>query len=157
MWWSITNLLIGGIIPAIKARVNAPIAVTLQGDDLFLDGLVEPYRTQVIDQMSKLARQVDGFVTFSDFYANQMSQKLNLDRSKFHLVPLGIEPANSLSSQVPSSNLQLAQARSLTPTIEREHPLVLGTWRASARRRALIYWSMRSSNSLSNQAFLICN
>ena len=39
-----TNILIGGCIPEIKKRLGVPVLVTLQGDDVFLDSLPEPYR-----------------------------------------------------------------------------------------------------------------
>lgn len=89
---NLTNLLIGGCIPMIKKELpNVPILVTIQGDDLFLGQLTEPWRTRVIDQMKSLANEVDGFVTFSRFYADEMSEMLEIDPEKFHIVPLGIE------------------------------------------------------------------
>ena len=87
-----TNLLIGGCIPLIRSKLpGVPILVTLQGDDLFIDQLVEPWKSRVIGKMRQLARQVDRFITFSEFYADSMSELFDLPRSKFDLVPLGIE------------------------------------------------------------------
>src|SRR4029077_3917731 len=42
------TLLIGLARPLREARVK-PICCTLQGEDLFLDGLIEPFRQQAID------------------------------------------------------------------------------------------------------------
>jgi glycosyltransferase involved in cell wall biosynthesis len=90
----LTNILIGGAIPTVKREVGCPIVVTLQGDDLFLLDLIEPYRTQAMERISQIGQQVDAFVTFSAYYADYMADLLKLDRSRFHLVPLGIELAD---------------------------------------------------------------
>lgn len=96
-----SNLLIGGCIPAIReeaALKNAQIIVTLQGDDIFLDYLTEPHRSQAIELMSQIARSVDHFIVNSRFYAEKMGQILRIPAEKFHVLPLAIdiEPFASL-------------------------------------------------------------
>lgn len=89
---NLTNLLIGGCIPLIRRQLPAaPILVTLQGDDLFLEQLVEPWKTRVIAQMRLLARFVTRFLTFSTDYAGQMGELLEVPRDRFAVVPLGID------------------------------------------------------------------
>jgi len=66
------------------------VLATLQGDDLFLDELIEPYRTDAQAAMRQLAQEVDGFITFSDYYANLMADRLAVPRERFHIVPLGV-------------------------------------------------------------------
>jgi len=89
---NLTNLLIGGGIPLLRRELpGVPIVVTLQGDDLFLGQLVEPWKSRVLERMRELAREVDRFVTFSSFYADLMSELLDVPRDRFSLVPLGIE------------------------------------------------------------------
>jgi len=44
----LSNLLIGGIVPAIKKELKIPVLVNLQGDDVFLNELIDPYKDQVI-------------------------------------------------------------------------------------------------------------
>lgn len=87
---NLTNLLIGACAPEIKRRLGIPVLATLQGDDLFLDELIEPYRTDAQAAMRQLAREVDGFITFSDYYANLMADRLAVPRERFHIVPLGV-------------------------------------------------------------------
>ncbi len=87
----LTNLLVGGSIPALKRELGVPVLVTLQGDDVFLDELEEPWRAQVLDQMKELASQADGFISFSAHYQKYMSGILDLPDEKFFLTPLGIE------------------------------------------------------------------
>lgn len=87
----LTNLLVGGSIPALKRELGIPIFVTLQGDDVFLEELEEPWRAQVLDEMKKLAAEADGFLTFSEVYRDRMVEMLGIPEKKFHLTPLGID------------------------------------------------------------------
>ncbi len=87
---NLTNLLIGACAPEIKRRLGIPVLVTLQGDDLFLEELNEPYRSKAREAMRRIAQEVDGFITFSDYYASFMSDYLRVPRERFHLVPLGV-------------------------------------------------------------------
>lgn len=87
---NLTNVMIGACVPEIKRRLKIPVLVTLQGDDLFLDELVEPYRSQARDVIRRIAQHVDGFITFSDFYADFMADYLAVPRERFHLAPLGV-------------------------------------------------------------------
>ncbi|HIG27455.1 MAG TPA: hypothetical protein EYQ50_06530 [Verrucomicrobiales bacterium] len=48
-----SNILIGGCIPTIKKALKVPVLVTLQGDDLFIDFLPDPFRTTVKDLIKK--------------------------------------------------------------------------------------------------------
>lgn len=88
----LTNLLVGGSVPAIRRELpGVPILVTLQGDDLFLDELVEPWRGRVLAEMRRLAAQVDGFIVFNAFYQHRMGGLLGIPAEKFHRVALGVE------------------------------------------------------------------
>lgn len=86
----LTNLLVGGSIPALKRELGVPVLVTLQGDDVFLDELEEPWRTGVLAEMRKLALVADGFLTFSEHYRSHMGELLGIPEERFHLVPLGV-------------------------------------------------------------------
>lgn len=85
-----SNVLISGAAAAIKRRLNVPIAVTLQGDDLFLNDLKEPYKQQAFAEIARIAQGVDGFIVNTHYYADAMSRLLQIGREKFHIVPLGL-------------------------------------------------------------------
>ena len=87
----LTNLLIGGCVPEMKKHMDVPILVTLQGDDHFLDELVEPYRSQALELLQEISQQVDGFIVHTNFYADYMAEYLGIDRNKFHVTPLGLD------------------------------------------------------------------
>jgi glycosyltransferase involved in cell wall biosynthesis len=74
----------------IKRALGCAVVCTLQGEDLFLDGLAEPYRSQSLDLIRTHISDVDGFIATSDYYANYMSGYLQIPRDKIHVVPLGI-------------------------------------------------------------------
>ena len=46
-----SNLLIAGCIPEIQKRLGTPSVVILQGDDIFYEGLTEPYREQALTEL----------------------------------------------------------------------------------------------------------
>lgn len=87
----LTNLLIGGCIPEFKRRTKSPVFVILQGDDIFLDSLPDPYRQQSIDAMRRLVPVVNGFIVHSQDYGNRMAQLLQIPENKWHVVPLGMD------------------------------------------------------------------
>jgi glycosyltransferase involved in cell wall biosynthesis len=91
---NLSNILIAGFLPTLKARRHVPVVVTLQGDDLFLSDLPQRDQQAAIEAIAALAPHVDAYITFSNYYADFMSQWLRLPREKFHRAPLGIDVAD---------------------------------------------------------------
>lgn len=76
----------------LKEALNVPIVCTLQGEDLFLDGLQEPYRETAHQLIRSQIEHVDGFLSVSDYYAEFMPRYLGIPADKIRVVPLGINP-----------------------------------------------------------------
>ncbi len=95
----LTNMLIGGCIPALKRALAVPVLVTLQGDDAFLESLPEPHKTRAFDEIYHLVRDVDGFLVHSRYYADFMASYFGIPPDKLHIVPLGIDIRNFESSR----------------------------------------------------------
>ena len=74
----------------VKAALGRPICCTLQGEDLFLDGLQEPYRSQSLELIKENVKHVDAFISVSEFYADFVPDYLGIPPEKIHVVPLGI-------------------------------------------------------------------
>lgn len=91
---NLSNMLIAGCSPVLRKELGCPIVVTLQGDDIFMDDLPEPYRRQCLLQIRQLIEHVDGFIVFSRYYAEYMAEYFGIPHEKFHLVPLGIDLAD---------------------------------------------------------------
>ena len=85
------SLLIGMAAP-LKQALKAPVLCTLQGEDLFLDGLQEPYRTEAMDLIRDQIKDVDSFLSVSEYYAHFMPDYLGIPSEKIRVVPLGINP-----------------------------------------------------------------
>ncbi len=88
---TLTNMLIAGCVPAIKESLGIPVLVTLQGDDVFLDDLIEPYKSQAFEEIHTLVDYVDGFIVNTRYYADLMSEYFKIPPEKFRIVPLGID------------------------------------------------------------------
>jgi glycosyltransferase involved in cell wall biosynthesis len=86
-----SNILTAGCVPEIKRRMQVPVVVTLQGDDIFLRELPEPHQSQAIATISILATQIDGFIANSRYYADYMAEFLSIPRDQIDIVPLGID------------------------------------------------------------------
>jgi glycosyltransferase involved in cell wall biosynthesis len=74
----------------LKRELNRPICCTLQGEDLFLDSLEEPYRAQALDLIRSHIEHVDLFLPISEFYAEFMPGYLGIPSEKMRVVPIGI-------------------------------------------------------------------
>jgi glycosyltransferase involved in cell wall biosynthesis len=90
---SLPYTLLLGLAKPIKESLNRPICCTLQGEDLFLEGLQEPYRTKAKDLIRAQLSDVDAFISVSEYYAGFMPEYLGIPRTKIHVVPLGINLA----------------------------------------------------------------
>jgi glycosyltransferase involved in cell wall biosynthesis len=87
---TITNSMLIGIARPLAEAVHAPVCCTLQGEALFLEGLVEPYRTQARDRIRSQVRDVDRFIAVSDFEAGSMRDYLAIPAERLSVVPLGV-------------------------------------------------------------------
>lgn len=79
-----------GLAEPLKRALRVPICCTLQGEDLFLDGLGEPYRQQSLDLIRTASQYVDAFLPVSQYYLDYMPGYLGVPAGKMHLAPLGI-------------------------------------------------------------------
>ncbi len=104
-----SNMLMAGCARDLKRRLNVPIVVTLQGDDIFLADLVKPFRAQAFDEIRRLDQAIDGYIVPSRYYADHMASYLGLPREKFHIVPLGLD--TTTFSPVAAERLSSAAAQ----------------------------------------------
>ncbi len=79
-----------GLAAPLRRVLGVPICCTLQGEDLFLEGLGEPYRQQSLDLIRAASEQVDAFLPVSRYYQKFMPGYLGIPAEKMRFVPLGI-------------------------------------------------------------------
>jgi glycosyltransferase involved in cell wall biosynthesis len=84
-----TALLIGLAEP-IKRATGRPLVVTLQGEDLFIDGLPPVDRDRAVALIREQLRHVDLFLPVSEYYADYMAERFGIPREKLRVAPLGI-------------------------------------------------------------------
>ena len=87
---TLPNSLLIGLARGIREATGRPVCCTLQGEDLFLSQLPEPYRTQSLDLIRENIQHVDGFAAISEYYAGFMCRYLGIPESKMHVIPLGV-------------------------------------------------------------------
>src|SRR6266568_4980852 len=87
---NLPNSLLIGLARPLRTALNRPVCCTLQGEDLFLEGLVEPYRARAIDLIRTQVADVDRFIAVSDYYVPTMARLLGIGEERIDVVPLGI-------------------------------------------------------------------
>ena len=86
----ISNSLLIAIAGPLKEALGCPIACTLQGEHVFVEGLLEPYRSRAKELIRSHLSHVDAFVAVSDYCAGYMCRYLGIPGAKMHVVPLGV-------------------------------------------------------------------
>jgi glycosyltransferase involved in cell wall biosynthesis len=94
------NSLLLGLAGPLKRVLKRPICCTLQGEDLFLEGLAEPYRRRALELIAANLQFVDAFITVSDYYRDFMIDYLRLPAVKTHVVPLGVRVEDFITTDV---------------------------------------------------------
>ena len=87
---NLPNSLLIGLAGPLREALKRPVCCTLQGEDLFLDGLVEPYKSRALDLIRRQVKDVDGFIAVSDYYVPAMTKLLQIPPKRMAVVPLGI-------------------------------------------------------------------
>ena len=78
----------------LKRALGCPVVVTLQGEDLFLQGLPEPYRTEALELVRSQVADVDLFIAVSEYYARFMRDYLRIPASKMRVATLGVNTSD---------------------------------------------------------------
>jgi glycosyltransferase involved in cell wall biosynthesis len=86
----LTNVLLSGIVPTLRERLNVPVIGILQGDDIFLEGLREPDRKQAQELIRKNGSHLHSYLCTSRYYADFMSNYLQIPREKMHVIHPGL-------------------------------------------------------------------
>ena len=86
----LTNSMFSGLAAPIKRATGVPVLCAMQGEDLFLDGLTEPWKSKALQRLRKNAADVDAFIATSAFYADFMEGYLDVPGDKIHIAPIGI-------------------------------------------------------------------
>lgn len=87
----LTNSMLVGFAKEIKSTLDAPVICALQGEDIFLRDLIDPYKTEALMLLAERVTDVDGFIASNNYYAKFMADEyLKVSVDKIHVVPLGL-------------------------------------------------------------------
>lgn len=99
-----SNALLSGVVPTLRSQFSGKLWCMLQGDDIFLDALREPWKSKALKLVSDNAKQFDGFLGHSRYYAEFMQRYLSLPAKRMHTIPLCIDPPLEGVSSTATSN-----------------------------------------------------
>ncbi len=87
----LSNSMLVGFTRTIKNALGVPVICALQGEDIFLQELIEPYKTEALSLLVERASDADGFVAPCRCYAQFMADVyLKVSVDKIDVVPLGV-------------------------------------------------------------------
>jgi glycosyltransferase involved in cell wall biosynthesis len=87
----LSNALFAGFSAELKRRLGVPIVLFFQGEDTFLDGLPEPYRSQCWTALAERIGHADLLLAPTRYYATFMEERLGLSAGRVEVVPNGIK------------------------------------------------------------------
>jgi hypothetical protein len=95
-----SNALLSGVVPELRRQFSGRLCCLLQGDDIFLDALPEPWKSQAMQLVRSNASHFDRVLTHSQYYSGFMQQYLSLPAEKLTTIPLTIDDAEVADSHV---------------------------------------------------------
>jgi glycosyltransferase involved in cell wall biosynthesis len=100
---NLTNALLSGMVHELKRQLKVPILCSLQGDDIYLESLPEPFRGQCMKLIREHCREIDGFLATSSYYADFMAEYFAIPRSRIHVVYPGLNLKGHGVGQAPAA------------------------------------------------------
>jgi glycosyltransferase involved in cell wall biosynthesis len=97
----LSNALLLGLANRIREELKIPVVCSLQDEDVWVDAMDEPYRSQVWALMGQKAANVDALIAVSDYFAQKVKTKMNIPVEKLFVVHIGVDPAK-YSVKVPN-------------------------------------------------------
>ncbi len=85
------NSLLIALAAPLSRALDRPVVCTLQGEDLFLEGLPDADRRTALALIAGHVPSVTRFAAVSDYYASFMTSYLGLPPARVDVVPVGID------------------------------------------------------------------
>lgn len=86
----LSTALLSGVARRIQQELGVPVMASLQGEDSFLDGLPEPWRTRCWAEIERRCAELDGLVAPSCFFARLMERRFGWVEGRIRVIPNGI-------------------------------------------------------------------
>ncbi len=86
----LSNALLVGFARRLREALGTRVVVFLQSEEAFLDAIPEPWGSRSWLTLAERARDVDGWIAPSRFFADRMGARLGLPPDRVRVVPNGI-------------------------------------------------------------------
>jgi glycosyltransferase involved in cell wall biosynthesis len=86
----LSTALLAGLARRITQALKIPVICSLQGEDVFLDDLPEPWRTDAWNMLAERARDIAACIAPSRWYGELMARRLRLEPEQSQVIPNGI-------------------------------------------------------------------
>ena len=87
----LSNVMLAGLVPHLRAELDVPIICTLHGEDTFLDRLPSPCREQAWATLKDRVSAIDHFVAVSRYYQQTMQARLDIPAENISYIHNGID------------------------------------------------------------------
>ncbi len=87
----LANALIMGFAGQLKDATGAKMVCSLQNEDDWIEVMAEPYRSKAWELISEESRNVDLFISPSNYYKNFICEKTGIKEEKIEVLPSGLE------------------------------------------------------------------
>jgi glycosyltransferase involved in cell wall biosynthesis len=88
----LSNALIIGLARRLKKKLDVKIVCSLLNEDDWIDEMAEPYQSNAWKLIAREAKNVDIFLTPSNYYKELFISKTGIKGDNIHVVPLGFDP-----------------------------------------------------------------
>ncbi len=95
----LSNALIIGLARQLKKKLDVKIICSLLNEDDWIDEMAEPYQSNAWQLISREAKNVDAFITPSNYYKDLFKAKTGVSGDNFHVIPLGFDAGRFSFSQ----------------------------------------------------------
>jgi len=111
----LSTVLLASLGRTVRRELKVPVYSFLQGEDSFLDSLLDEYRDQAWTLLSSDVAQLDACIAPSRFFGDEMTRRLNLPPEKVHWLSNGINLEGYVPRDEPPSNLSIGFLARLCP------------------------------------------
>ena len=99
----LSTILLAGLGRTVRRELEIPVFGFLQGEDSFLDSLLDEYRDQAWNLLSSDVAKLDACIAPSRYFGEEMRKRLQLSPDKVHLLHDGINLDGYVASNTPPS------------------------------------------------------
>ena len=112
---NLPNSMLIALAAPLKREIARPVCCTLQGEELFLNGLRPAYRDRAIGLIRDQVRHGDRFIAVSDYCARFMGELFAIPAAKMTVVPLGINMAGYSRPTAPAATFTVGYFARIAP------------------------------------------